>query len=252
MRQASLAAALGAALFGSACSDSGETAQSSSPAPVPIAGPAVPQAKSTNDDKITAPAAKAGVPLPQGSGFDFYVLALSWSPAYCAREGRDADPRQCNASKPYGFIVHGLWPQHERGSPDFCDAGNPSRGDIDSVLDLTPSPGLLRHEWEKHGSCSGLTVRDYYAVMRAARQKVKIPAQFNTPMQAFRLSAQALEQAFVRANAGLTAQSIAVACPQNDFAEVRVCMDKALNFRTCPEVDRAGCRSQSVSIEPIN
>ena len=190
--------------------------------------------------------------MPQGTGFDFYVLSLSWSPAYCAREGRDADPRQCRAAKPFSFIVHGLWPQYERGSPDYCDAGQPSRSEIDSVLDLTPSPGLLRHEWEKHGSCSGLSPRDYFTVMRAARQKVSVPAQFSNPQRLFSLTAQQIEQAFIRANNGLTAQSMAVACPQNDFAEVRICMDKSLNFRACPEVDRAGCRSQSVSIEPVN
>lgn len=226
----------------SSCSDSAPTNDSTS-APVPIAQQVQPQAQT---------AAQPAKAVPQGSGFDFYVLALSWSPAYCAREGRDADPRQCQSSKPFGFIVHGLWPQFERGSPDYCDAGNPSRSEIDSVLDLTPSPGLLRHEWEKHGSCSGLTARDYYKVMRLAREKVTIPAQFNNPRQSFRLSAQALEQAFIRANPGLTAQSIAAACPQNDFAEVRICLDKALNFRACPEVDRAGCRSQSVSVEPMN
>lgn len=242
MRLPSIFLALGALFSLSACSDSGPSTDTA-PAPVPIAQQVQTQAKpEAFDDAV----------VPQGSGFDFYVLALSWSPAYCAREGGDADPRQCNASKRFGFIVHGLWPQYERGSPNYCSTGNPSRSEIDSVLDLTPSPGLLRHEWEKHGTCSGLSVRDYYKVMRHARDKVKIPAQFNNPRQEFRLSAQALEQAFIRANSGLTAQAIAGACPQNAFAEVRICLDKALNFRACPEVDRAGCRSQSVSIEPIN
>ena len=242
MRPKSILLVLCALVPLSACSEPGPTNETAT-APVPIAQQVQPPANQT---------AKNIEVVPQGSGFDFYVLALSWSPAYCAREGRDADPRQCQSSKPFGFIVHGLWPQYERGSPDYCDGKKPTRSEIDSVLDLTPSPGLLRHEWEKHGSCSGLSVRDYYTVMRLARDKVKIPAQFNNPRQEFSLSAQAVEQAFIRANSGLTAQAIAGACPQNEFAEVRICLDKALNFRACPEVDRAGCRAQSVSIEPIN
>lgn len=240
MRLRSLLIGICAAVSVGACSDSSTDAQKT--APVPIAQHGAQKAANPSSNMAA---------VPQGSGFDFYVLALSWSPAYCAREGRKADPRQCNVSKPYGFIVHGLWPQYERGAPDFCDAGNPSRSDIDSVLDLTPSPGLIRHEWEKHGSCSGLSAKDYFSVMRAARNKIQTPPQFNNPRQAVKLSAQQVKQAFIRANPDLTAQAIAGACPQNNFAEVRICMDKALNFRACPEVDRAGCKSQSVTIEPM-
>jgi ribonuclease T2 len=37
-------------------------------------------------------------------------------------------------------------------------------------LDLLPSMGLIGHQWRKHGSCSGLTQRDYFDVTRAARR----------------------------------------------------------------------------------
>ena len=29
--------------------------------------------------------------------FDYYVLALSWSPTYCETKGKDAEPAQCAA-----------------------------------------------------------------------------------------------------------------------------------------------------------
>ena len=264
MRIALAWVALGAAVL-SGCSDGGNAPTDNNQIPTPIAqaapagqaagqpGTLEPAAIPPSPPPIAQepPGAAVALKVPQGSGFDFYVLSLSWSPAYCASQGSDADPRQCNTAKPLGFIVHGLWPQYERGSPDYCGGSDPTRAEIDSVRDLTPSPGLLRHEWEKHGSCSGLSVRDYYKVMRAARQKVTVPAQFANPQQGFSIPAQTIEQAFIRANPGLNAQSIAAACPQNDFAEIRICLDMALNFRACPEVDRAGCRSQSVSIEPM-
>ena len=52
----------------------------------------------------------------QAGTFDYYLLSLSWSPTYCAdlREGR-RDP-QCDG-RPYAFVLHGLWPQNERGWP---------------------------------------------------------------------------------------------------------------------------------------
>ena len=53
--------------------------------------------------------------------FDFYVLALSWSPTWCATS-EDAATARGNASEgaDFGFVVHGLWPQYEAGYPEFC------------------------------------------------------------------------------------------------------------------------------------
>ena len=37
--------------------------------------------------------------------FDFYVLALSWSPAYCANGGDKRSPEQCQLGAQKGFVV---------------------------------------------------------------------------------------------------------------------------------------------------
>src|SRR5262245_32563319 len=54
--------------------------------------------------------------------FDFYVLSLSWSPSFCAanveRGFQRSDP-QCGP-RPFSFVVHGMWPQYEKGFPEFC------------------------------------------------------------------------------------------------------------------------------------
>jgi ribonuclease T2 len=221
------------------CGDSGE--QQSTTIPTPIANAAQPS------QKLPRQAA-----IPQGRGFDFYVLSLSWSPHYCALKNGTGDPQQCRSSKPFGFIVHGLWPQYERGYPESCAIrAEPTREEIGSVTDLTPSPGLVRYEWKKHGTCSGLTPPDYFKVMRKAREIINIPPQLNSVPRAIALSASQIENAFVQSNPSLTAQAIAVDCDRQKLAEVRICLTKSLEFRTCPEVDRAGCRAQSISIEPI-
>ncbi|EEX90586.1 ribonuclease T2 [Brucella ceti M644/93/1] len=95
--------------------------------------------------------------------FDFYVLSLSWSPSYCASQGPRANQQQCGVRRPFGFVVHGLWPQNERGYPANCQVDNMrSRGSyvprriISSLSDIIPSAGLIAHQWRKHGSCSGL------------------------------------------------------------------------------------------------
>ena len=114
--------------------------------PTPIAQPAQPD----------APAAPAASSLPIGEGFDFYVLSLSWSPSYCEAEGEEANRQQCGIARPYAFVVHGLWPQFERGFPESCRTDEPdvSNATLRTLYDIMPSAGLIRHQWRKHGSCS--------------------------------------------------------------------------------------------------
>ncbi len=228
----------------SGCSDSSPP-PANAPTPIANAAPNI-----APNEAQTAPIPRASISVPQGAGFDFYVLSLSWSPAYCSLKGSQADPAQCNASKPYRFIVHGLWPQNERGFPDSCGSGGyPSRDEIRSISDITPSAGLIRHEWEKHGSCSGLSPADYFTVMRLASRKVAIPAQFSGAWR-FALTPQAVETAFVRANPGLSTGGITTSCDSGLLTEVRVCLTKSLEFRSCLEVDRNSCRAKTVAIEP--
>src|SRR3990172_13010291 len=52
--------------------------------------------------------------------FDYYVLVLGWSPAYCNMEGRERGDDQCEAGRERAFTLHGLWPQYERGWPKNC------------------------------------------------------------------------------------------------------------------------------------
>ena len=225
--------------------------QAQAPTPIVNAAPAKPvtQVAVPATPQVNAPKSVVSASVPQGSGFDFYVLSLSWSPSFCLAKGADSDPAQCRSQRPFDFIVHGLWPQNERGYPEGCSSQDyPNREQIRSISDITPSAGLVRHEWEKHGGCSGLSVDDYFEVMHQARARVNIPAQFVHPMQDFSLSPNAVENVFIRANPGLNSNAISTACSYGDLSEVRICLTIDLAFHACPEVDRDGCRSKQVTI----
>ncbi|MEM6355323.1 MAG: ribonuclease T, partial [Pseudomonadota bacterium] len=43
--------------------------------------------------------------------FDYYVMALSWQPSWCAETGDERGANSCDAGTGTGFILHGLWPQ---------------------------------------------------------------------------------------------------------------------------------------------
>ena len=188
--------------------------------------------------------------------FDFYVLALSWSPSFCdaARErAPDRAPDQQCSGRPFSFVVHGLWPQYEQGFPSYCQMPAPrlDRNIVGSVLDLMPSPRLIFHEWDRHGTCSGLSQHGYFEAVRKARAAVKIPAEFIELDKPIAVKPDDVAEAFVKANAGLSRANLAVACDSKRLSEVRVCMNKDFSFRVCAEVTRRACKSDSVAMPAV-
>lgn len=184
--------------------------------------------------------------------FDFYLLSLTWSPSYCAAEGGARDDAQCENGRHYGFLVHGLWPQYERGYPEDCPTRVfPAEADIRGLSDLMPARGLVRHEWQKHGACSGLAPADYLKTIRAARERVRIPAAFQNIDGYKTVSPAEVEAAFVAANPGLGPEGVAVTCDGRRLREVRICLTRDLGFRACDEVDRRACRADRVVLPPV-
>lgn len=185
--------------------------------------------------------------------FDFYVLSLSWSPSYCATRDRP-DGLQCGGPRPFAFVVHGLWPQYEKGYPQDCDRSAPRlpQRQIDGMLDLMPSPGLVIHEWRKHGTCSGLSATAYFDLVRSARAKVQIPPSYVNPTDYRMVSPAEVETAFIAANPGLEANMLSVDCDKTRLREVRICLSKSLTFRPCPEVDAKSCPAgRRLAVPPL-
>ncbi|MCK0196702.1 ribonuclease T2 [Ancylobacter sp. 6x-1] len=209
----------------------------------------------------------AGVPAPVAAqqsgtpgGFDHYVLALSWSPSYCADAGNRASPSQCGVdAQPFAFVVHGLWPQYDRGWPQNCQNPAPRVPEqtLRGMLDLMPSRGLVLHEWRTHGTCSGLSPDDYFDTVRRAAAKVTIPERFRRLDTPLSVTPGDVEAAFRAANPGMGADMIAVDCGGGGgsglrrLGEVRICLDRSLGFTSCPEVDGRACRVGRLVMPPV-
>jgi ribonuclease T2 len=188
--------------------------------------------------------------------FDFYVLSLSWSPSFCEeaseRGNSGRSQAQCGG-RPFSFVVHGLWPQYERGFPEYCQRPSPrlDRNIMTSMLDLMPAPGLIFNEWDKHGTCSGLAARAYFETIRKARAAVKIPEEFLQISEPKTIAPDDLEAAFIKVNPGLSSSAISVTCGGKRLSEVRICLSRDLQFRSCEEIDRRACRRDEVVMPPI-
>lgn len=192
-------------------------------------------ASSSNDKPITPTGGNnSGANPPSSSGnppiastnanFDFYVLALSWSPDFCAEHG-DQDPQQCAIGKKLGFVLHGLWPQYDRGYPSDCSNVRLSSDLRARYAGLFASSSLMDHEWEKHGTCTGLTAEQYLALAKQIKDSVVIPTAYRAPEQPFRTNARQLAQDFSAVNSALDATKLLPNCTGSGryFSELYVC-----------------------------
>jgi ribonuclease T2 len=178
-----------------------------------------------------------------GGGFDFYLLNLSWSPEFCATHG---DAAEC--AEHDGFVLHGLWPQNYDGSyPQHC-ASTAGPTDASRYRDIFPDQHLLLHEWQTHGTCSGLSARDYFATARAAKKKVVVPKELVAPTSELQLSPSAILGDFAAANPSIPRESFALSCGNNRLTAIEVCLGKDLNAVSCKGI--RSCRANVVKVTP--
>lgn len=184
--------------------------------------------------------------------FDYYLLSLSWSPEYCAGSPGDNDSHQCRGERRFGFVVHGLWPQYNKGYPQFCRGNSRvSNALIERMLPLMPSEQLIRHEWKKHGTCSGLAAEQYFEKVEDAYALVTIPPPYKNPPDAVSVAPRQLKRDFATANRNFTEKNFAVVCKGRFLSEVRVCLDKDLTPRACGADIRDSCRAEKVILRPV-
>jgi ribonuclease T2 len=122
---------------------------------------------------------------------------------------------------------------------------------VDSMLDLMPSPRLVFHEWDSHGTCSGLAAQAYFDLVRKARGVVKIPPHYAALDKPAMVSPGEVIDAFIAANPGLTHSEISVACNSKRLNEVRICLGKDLAFRACEEAVHRSCRRDQLAMPAV-
>lgn len=188
--------------------------------------------------------------------FDYYDLVLSWSPSYCETGGSKRRDPQCLSSRPYSFVLHGLWPQYDKGYPQSCRLKKNawvSKEVINSMMDIMPSKGLIIHEYKKHGTCSGLSPENYYKASRILYKSVKIPPRYVQPQKPMMLSPREIENDFLIANPKLSADMISIVCGKRRLKEIRICFSKKGHPVACGVNERQQklCRLPKVYLPPV-
>lgn len=195
--------------------------------------------------------------------FDLYILSLSWSPEYCAEHRNDQT--QCAADHHFGLVVHGLWPQFSAprrdpstgqlsGWPANCPAQR--LGVAPSQATATwPSTALFRHEWQAHGSCTGLTPEGYIDLTSKLRQRFQVPPALQPAEADGAADLAQLRTAILAANPDLPTAALELVCRQDRLTEIRLCLDRSQNhgYVACPATLSAGsvCASE-IDIRGLN
>jgi ribonuclease T2 len=191
---------------------------------------------------------KAGSAGP--ANFDYYLLALSWAPNYCADHPTDKSP-ECRTGNHTAFVLHGLWPSANSGAqPLSCKPPSPvSSSVVRHMLEYFPSKGLIQHEWEKHGTCSGLSAQDYFARAEQAYKAVKIPDKYIKLDHSQEISVSEIEQDFSRAN-DAPQEAFRLSCHAGALVAMEACLDKDLHYQACPKSARE-CPADQVKLAPV-
>ena len=191
--------------------------------------------------------------------FDYYALVLSWSPSFCLSIGnRRRDPQCDRRGKRYSFVLHGLWPQFDRGWPENCRTRQRPYVDnstIRSMLDIMPSKRLIIHEYKKHGTCSGYGPKGYYQLARKLYSKIRIPARYQDTKTALFVTPDQLASDFIKANPGLKASNFAISCRRGNkrLREIRFCFARDGKLRACGrnENRRKMCSERKLFLPPV-
>lgn len=191
--------------------------------------------------------------------FDYYALVLSWSPTHCSGPAGADDDMQCNRQdgKRYSFIVHGLWPQYQRGWPENCNRTGSSfipEQLIDRTLDIMPSKKLIIHEYRKHGTCSGLSPFAYFEFLRKEFSEITIPDKYNNPFESQFVAPGELVNDFLGVNPDLKRDMLAVSCggAGNRLKEIHICLTKSGQPTACGGNENAQrmCKASAMFIPP--
>ncbi len=177
------------------------------------------------------------------AGFDFYLLNLSWSPEFCF-----SHPSAAECAAHPAFVLHGMWPQNNDGTyPENC-SNAPGPSDPARYKDIYADQGLLAHEWQTHGTCSGLGADAFFSAARTAYHSVAIPPTLTGLTSQTSLPPDQILDLFTASNPAIPRSSLVLSCGHNYLTAVEVCLDKSLHPIACSQV--RSCRANTVRIPP--
>src|SRR5262249_1048125 len=154
------------------------------------------------------------------------------------------------------FVLHGLWPQHDKSWPEDCPIGK---------RPWVPSPVIdeMRISCQARASSSTNTARTgpaHASIQRnilASRASSISASNSHTacrlPIPQKSLSVDEIKSAFESANPWLKPEMIAVSCRGDNLLDVRICFGRDLFPLACGanEDEARLCRIDNIAVPPV-
>lgn len=148
-----------------------------------------------------------------------YALELLWWPEYCHEH---PERRYCAGASFRGFVPGDLAEISSDGDIKNCMTAITGFDPDQKLFSLVPDEVLLRSQWDKHGTCSGLSQSAYFGRLTRILKSVVIPKQFVRPDRDFQMSPADVQQAFLRANRRFSPDAIFVFCQSGFLSSIQI------------------------------
>lgn len=114
-----------------------------------------------------------------------------------------------------------------------------------------PSEQLIRHEWAKHGTCTGLDPVSYFDQIERAFNLIHIPSDFQSPLVYVTFTPETVRRKFLAVNPGMAANAVMLQCSGRYLRGIYICLTKDLKPRPCTASVRDTCRGSTVILRPV-
>jgi len=193
--------------------------------------------------------AQAAKPLVRPMG---YTMVITLSPAICALNPALKRLRQCEEG--FSLTVSTLQPQLPNGdNPEYCSQTEADLPPLQERLveRVMPDEQLRNNDWQRTGSCTGMTARNYFRTIATFAGRLRVPPEFNAENPVL-VDRQRLVGQLVDLNNGLHGDGLQLRCASPSrtdlpvLTELHVCYSLTGQYARCPDTLHSNCPTKFV------
>lgn len=181
-----------------------------------------------------------------------FTLIIRMTPAACALDPELQKLRQCQD----GFTLTISSLQAERASGKRIENCSHDQTNLSPLQErvverVMPDKQLRDEDWQRNGSCTGMSPTLYFRTIATYAQRLKIPSELASPRDTV-LSKSYIINKLQQLNPGLTDKSLLLRCTAESgrefpvLTELRSCYNTQGQYDACPAYIKSNCPSSVV------
>ena len=180
-----------------------------------------------------------------------YTLIIRLTPAACALDPELQKLRQCQDG--FTLTISSLQAERVGKRLENCSRDQTNLSPLQErvVERVMPDKELRDEDWQKNGSCTGMTPTTYFRTIATYAQRLKIPSELASPRDKV-LTKNYIINRLEQLNPGLTEKSILLRCTPDAthdlpiLTELRSCYNTSGQYDACPAYIKSNCPASVV------